>query len=202
MIRPSLIALALVSTLAVGPARSQEHRPGWLAGLGLPPGDLRGGTDRRSCLGQGGHLEGPPGPHSRLRARLDGLGLRVTNRASSGNDGLPGTRSLDRIHGWALGAEYLVTDLAFAPWLRFGAGLHGVRWRVDSPGSLAAMPGDRSSRTLVEAHAPGWTRLAWSAVADVRITGRIRAEARLFRSPFSWEGEQVNLLQFGLRWSF
>jgi len=56
--------------------------------------------------------------------------------------------------------------------------------------------------TVEEGNTPAWTRLGLSLGAAVRITPRLRAEARVLTSPYGWEGERVNVFLAGVLWTF
>jgi hypothetical protein len=196
------IILLLAGTCAAGFLQAQTTL-GVQASLGSPSGDLRDTVGGRPGLGLGVRAEWPVRAHGTLRARFDGLFFETAHRVGSGtSNGVDWTRRLDtRVQGWSLGAEFLARDLAWAPRFRFGAGVHAVRWQVDSTSTLE-VSGPGAAGTVVEANVPAWTKLGWSLTGDYRITDRLRAEARLLTSPFSWEGERVNVLQLGVLWTF
>lgn len=192
-------AVLVCSTLAAG---DRELRWGAQAGLGRSSGDLGDTTGGRPNLDLGLHLERRVAEHGVLRGRLDGMFFESTHRVGTGvTDGTAWTRQLDtRVQGWALGAEYLVTDLPGLSRFRFGVGAQAVRWSIDSRSTLDVSDGQVSGR-VVEANRPVWTRLGLSLVADYRLSRKWRAEARVLTCPYSWEGERVNVLQVGAVWT-
>jgi hypothetical protein len=202
MRRTPVFELALIIICAPG-ALHARAQVGLQASLGATSGDLRDTTGGRPCLDLGAHVEWPVAQHGTLRARFDGMFFETAHRTGSGlSDGVAWNRQLDtQVRGWALGAEYLFRDLPWAPRLRFGGGVHATRWQVDSTSTLE-VTGSGTTGTVAEANVPGWTKLGWSLAADYQLTGRLRAEARMLTSPFSWEGERVNVLQLGLLWTF
>ncbi len=192
--------MAVVYLFACIPARAGDWRWSALASLGASSGDLKDTAGGGPGLGLGVTAERPVRGEDRLRVRLDGLFLPAAHRTGTGTTaGVDWTRRLDtRVQGWSLGAEYLFDQPFGLRRLSAGGGLAAVRWTVDATSTLD-LPG---AGTVVEASRPSWTKLGAALVADCRLTGHLRATARLLSCPYGWEGERVNVAHLGLAWTF
>ena len=101
-------------------------------------------------------------PHQTLRARLDGLFFQSTQQSATGvSVGNPWTRNLEtKVQGWSLGAEYLIQPFPQTIPVTFGAGLHFVRWSVDSTSTLDLTVGTDTGR-VIENSKPAWTKVGF-----------------------------------------
>jgi len=187
------------------PALAQElpFRWGFQGSLGVSTGDLKDTTRSKPCLSLGGHLDYSLATNQTLRGRLDMLVFQSNQEEASGTSGgNPWTRSLEtKVQGWTLGAEYLIQPFSPEIPVTFGAGLHLVRWSVDSTSTLDLTVGGTTGR-VVENTKPTWTKAGISVLAIYRINRRLSAEARLLSSAYGWEGERVHVGQVGLTWTF
>ena len=55
---------------------------------------------------------------------------------------------------------------------------------------------------MVDSSNPSWTKVGISLVAGYQISPKVRAEVRVLSSSYGWEGERVQVGQFGLSWTF
>jgi hypothetical protein len=155
------------------------------------------------CLGLGGHLDCALAPQKTLRARLEALFFQSTTQQAVGSTGgHPWTRDLQtKVQAWTLGAEYLSTPFLSQPNLTLGAGLHFVRWNLETTNTLAMKVGTDTG-TMIEGSKPAWNKPGISLLAAYRISRNASAEARLLSSAYGWEGERVHLGQVGLVLTF
>ncbi len=201
---PVLFVTLLAGAISL-PAQGQEHsfQYGFQGSLGVATGDLKDTTRNKPCLSLGGHLDYALAPQQTLRARLDGLFFQSTQQVSAGTSGGNAwTRSLDtKVQGWTLGAEYLIQLFPQEFPVTFGAGVHLVRWSVDSTSTLDLTVGSTTGN-VVESSKPAWTKIGISLLASYRINRQLSAEARLLSSAYGWEGERVQVGQLGVVWTF
>lgn len=199
---PLATLLVWVLSLPVA-AQGQPFQWGFQGALGLSTGDLKDTTSNKPCLSLGGHLDYPLAAHQTLRARLDGLFFQSTQQQATGvSGGNAWTRNLEtKVQGWSLGAEYLIHLFPQKLPVTFGAGMHLVRWSVDSTSTLNLTVGTDTGR-VIESSNPAWTKVGFSLLASYRINRNLSAEARLLSSAYGWEGERVQVGQVGVTWTF
>jgi hypothetical protein len=184
-------------------AQASPCQWGLQGSLGIPTGDLKDTAKSNPCLGMGGHLDYALAPKQTLRARFEALLFQsITQRAVGSTGGHAWTRDLKtQVQGWTLGAEYLREPFLSHPNLTLGAGMHVVRWHLETTNTLAMTVGTDIG-TMVESSKPAWTKLGISLLAAYRVNRNFSAEARVLSSAYGWEGERVHLGQIGLVWTF
>ncbi len=201
----SILIATIVFGLGVSPARAQERSLQWgvQGALGLSTGDLKDTADQGLSLNLGGHMDYAVMPGHTLSTRLDGLFFQAARKRSSGSTGgNPWTHDLQtKVQGWTLGAEYILQLFKADSRVSVGGGVHLVRWTVDSTDTLDITTPGGGGR-VVDSSNPSWTKVGISLVAGYQISPKVRAEVRVLSSSYGWEGERVQVGQFGLSWTF
>ena len=196
--RPLVIALAgLLAGTSLGALELPKgFSTGVQAGLALPAGDdLKVTTGSGPNLDLGVHLDWELSQFNGLRARVDLLTFSRGHQDVS----VPLVQHLDtKVQGFSAGFEDLYHPGGQDDRWAAGAGIHLIRWSVDST-TRVTVPGAGSAQTTGTSH---WTREGISLVVTYRITPRLEGEARWLASHYGYENLPARLGTLGLLWHF